>query len=266
MNTIIIPIDFSPGSENAMHYGAQLAGELNASVVLVHIYQVPITMNDMPVMIFSADESKNSADTGLERCREELQQNYPELTIATESRLGSVAEEVHLIAKEKNPLAIVMGSQHTRGLERMLFGSTTASVIRHAHYPVFAIPLGFKKTAIKNIVLAADLEDTPVPLCHKIIELVQLLGASLHIVHVKIKEEAERPEKLLEKMSTLSPFYHSIDNKKVKDGLEKYVQEVNADLLIFLPHEHNLIERMFFKVHTEDIITNTRIPALAIKA
>jgi hypothetical protein len=52
----------------------------------------------------------------------------------------------------------------------------------------------------------------------------------------------------------------------VKDGLEKYVQEVNADLLIFLPHEHNLIERMFFKVHTEDIITNTRIPALAIKA
>src|SRR5215216_929012 len=145
MNTIIIPTDFSPGSENAMHYGAQLAQDLNASIVLVHIFQVPITMNDMPVMVFSADESKNNADTGLNRCREELQQNYPGLTITTESRLGSVAEEVHLIAKEKNPFAIVMGSEHTSGLERILFGSTTASVIRHAHHPVFAIPLGYKK-------------------------------------------------------------------------------------------------------------------------
>jgi nucleotide-binding universal stress UspA family protein len=223
-------------------------------------------MNDMPVMVFSADELKTTADTGLERGLKELQQDYPGLTIITESRLGSIAEEVNLIAKEKNAFAIVMGSEHTKGLERMLFGSTTASVIRHAHHPVFAIPLGFKKTTIKNIVLAADLEDTPEPLSNKIIELVQLLGASLHIVHVKIKDETERPEKLLEKMSALSPSYQSIDNKKVKDGLEKYVQEVNADLLIFLPHEHNLIERIFFKVHTEDIITNTKIPVLAIKA
>jgi hypothetical protein len=44
------------------------------------------------------------------------------------------------------------------------------------------------------------------------------------------------------------------------------VQEVNADMFIFLPHEHNLVERLFFKVHTEEILSDTKIPLLAIKA
>ena len=248
-----------------MHYGAQLAQELGASIVLTHIYQVPITMNDMPVMVFSADESKNTADIGLERCAQELRQSYQDLSITTESRLGAIPEEINNVAQESNSFAIVMGSENTKGFERMLFGSTTASVIRHAHQPVFAIPNGFKKNPIENIVLAADLEDTPEYLSNKIIELLQLFNAKVHIVHVKIKEETERPEHLLEKLKILSPSYQSIDNKKVKDGLEKYVQEVNADLLMFLPHEHNLIERLFFKVHTEEILTNTKIPLLAIK-
>lgn len=266
MNDILITTDFSPGSENAMYYGAELAQELGAAIVLVHIYQVPITMNDMPVMVFTAEESKNNADISLERCRDELKQTYPGLSITTESMLGSITEEINSLAKEKNPFAIVMGSQHTRGMERILLGSTTASVIRHVHYPVFAIPLGYKKKPVKNIVLAADLEDTPVSVSNKIVAITQLLQANLHIVHVKIKEETKRPEALLEKLNVLSPLYTSIDNKKVKDGLEKYVEEVNADLLMFLPHEHNLIERLFFKVHTEDIITDTKIPVLAVRA
>ena len=52
----------------------------------------------------------------------------------------------------------------------------------------------------------------------------------------------------------------------MKDGLLNYVQELKADLIIFLPHEHNLVERLFFKVHTEDILSDTKIPVLAIKS
>lgn len=265
MNPIIIPTDFSEASENAMHYGASLAHQLGVSIVLAHIFQIPVSMNDMPVVVFSADELKKSADAGLERCREELLKNFPALSIKTESRLGSISEELNILAEETDPFAIVMGSHNVKGLERMLFGSTTVSVVRHAHHPVFAIPVNFKKFTASNIVLAADLEDIPDTLSDRIIEMVQQLNARLHIVHVKIKEEAEKPNTLLEKLGALSASYETVEHKKVHNGLKKYVREVNADLLILLPHEHNLTDRLFFKVHTEDIITSMHIPVLAIK-
>ena len=266
MNTILIPTDFSAASENAMHYGAQLAQQLGASVVLAHIYQVPVSMNDMPVMVFSVEELKKTAEIGLDRCLAELQQVHPGLPIRTESRLGSIPDELNNLAGEIDPFVMVMGSHNTKGLERVFFGSTSSSVIRHAHHPVLAVPASFKASAIKNIVLAADLENIPEKLSNRIIEIVQLLQAKLHIVHVKIKDEMETPDALLEKLNALSPSYKSIANKKVKDGLLNYVQEVNADMLIFLPHEHNLVERLFFKVHTEEILSDTKIPLLAIKA
>ncbi len=265
MNTILIPTDFSPASENAMHYGAQLAQELGTSIVLTHIYQVQVSMTDMPIMVFSVEELKKNTENSLERCQRELQQKFPDLSIKAESRLGSVPDELNILADEVNPLFIVMGSHNTKGIERILLGSTSASVIRHAHHPVLAVPIDNKATSIKNIVLAADLDDVPDNLSNKIIEIVNLLKAQLHIVHVKIKEETEKPDALLEKLRVLSPTYESITSKKVKDGLRRYVQEQNADLLIFLPHEHNLVERLFFKVHTEDILSDTNVPVLAIK-
>lgn len=266
MNTILIPTDFSPASENAMHYGAGLAQQLGASVIVTHIYQVPVSMTDMPVMVFSVDELKKTTEASLERCQRDLQNAFPGLSVKTESRLGSIPDELNILAEEFHPLFIVMGTHNTKGLERMLLGSTSASVIRHAHNPVLAVPGHYKATAINNIVLAADLEEVPEKLSNRIIEIVKLLKANLHIVHVKIKDETEKPDALLEKLSLLSPSYKSIANRKVKDGLINYVQELNADLIIFLPHEHNLVERLFFKVHTEDILSDTKIPVLAIKS
>ena len=265
MNSIIIPIDFSLASENAMHYGAQLATRVNTPVILAHIYQLPISMNDMPVLVVSADELKKSADAGLDRCKKELQQRYPSLTIQTESRLGSIPEESNNLAKEEDCLAMVMGTHHMKGLERIIFGSTTASVIRHAHSPVLAVPEEFRKFSFNNLVLAADLEAMPDQLSDKIIEMVQRLNANFHIVHVTTKEEGEKPKALLEKLHLLSPAFQTISGNKVKDALKAYIQEVDADLLIILPHEHNLTDRLFFKVHTEAIIADMQIPVLAIK-
>ena len=85
-------------------------------------------------------------------------------------------------------------------------------------------------------------------------------------MHVKVKEETEKPDKLLQKLASLNATYESIASKKVQDGLLQFVQSHNADLLIFLPHEHNLVERLFFKVHTEDILSATNVPVLAVKA
>lgn len=264
MNRIIIPVDFSPASDNAMHYGAKLAQHIGASILLVHVYQIPVGVNDIQVMMIPADELKNIADTGLNRCRMQLVSAYQGLEIQTESRLGGVNDVLNDLSKEVNPFAIVIGSSGTTGLERLLFGSTAISLIRHATHPVIAVPAEYTHFSINNIVIAADLqEEHPLPYA-RITAIMQKLNAKLHLVHV-VKDGEPDVASILEKFGHLKPEYHAVQHEDVKDGLLNYVSQSAADLLILLPHEHNLMERLFFKLHTEDIVASTRIPVLALK-
>ena len=70
MKTIVVPTDFSASAEHASIYAAELAKSINATVLLLHVYQMPITMSDFPVLIISAEELKNNADKGLQRAKE----------------------------------------------------------------------------------------------------------------------------------------------------------------------------------------------------
>ena len=43
MKTIIIPTDFSAIATNAMRYGIDMATAIKGSILLLHVYQVPVS-------------------------------------------------------------------------------------------------------------------------------------------------------------------------------------------------------------------------------
>lgn len=267
MQTILVPTDFSPSADNATQFAAHLARQVGAGLYLVHVYQIPVTLNDMPVMVLSTDELRRSANEQLQRLQRELQEAFPDVAIQTESRLGTINDELEDICRIATPIALVLGSHGMSGLERMLFGSTTISVMRHTQLPVIAVPNHFKRTGLHRIVLAADLLDLDKIPTQKIISITQLLGAQLHLLHVADKNEKKdrTAEPLLQLLQPLQPTYHVVYNDNVKSGLMQYLEQNSTDLLMVLPHEHNIMERLFFKLHTEDIIKNAPVPVMAIR-
>ncbi|MCU7550950.1 universal stress protein [Chitinophagaceae bacterium LB-8] len=268
MKTLIVPTDFSPAAENAMHYAAHLARQIEAEVLLVHVYQIPVSMNDMPVILVSAEELKKNADESLGRSAQELSNAFPGLNIRTESRLGDVNDELEDMSKDLHPVAIVMGSHGSSGLERLIFGSTTLSVIRDSRYPVIAVPAHYKDFSLQNVVLAADLQEGGNLPVEMITEVMQHLNTSIHIVHVTNKEDPDtelQRDILLNKLQSFSPTYHAVQGENVRDCIIKYLKEEKADLLLVFPHEHNLMERLFFKLHSLDIVKHSTIPVMTIK-
>jgi nucleotide-binding universal stress UspA family protein len=267
MKTILIPTDFSTSADNATIFAAHLAQQINAALLLVHVYQIPVTMNDMPVMVLSADELRRSADEQLARLQREMELQFPGLPVTVESRLGSINDELEDICRQANPVALVLGTHGASGLERMLFGSTTLSVMRHTNLPVIAVPKDHKRYGLRKIVLAADLLDVDKIPARRITEVTQQLGATLDLVHVSVDNNAttQEPAKLLELLQPLQPEFHTVQAKNVKEGLVEYLHETGADLLMVLPHEHNIIERLFFKLHTDDILQNAPVPVMAIR-
>ena len=265
MKTIIIPTDFSSAADNAMHYGAQLAQHLQAQLLLLHVYMVPITMNDMPVLMVTAEELKGGADEGLMRCKGELEAAYAGLVIKTESRLGDVVDELKDMCEHLNPQLVVMGTHGSSGLERILFGSNAVSAIKNIKHPLIVVPAQFSYKQIETVVLAADLNAANENAKFRLLQTLQLLKAQLHIVHVKTEDEKDNIQPaIVQQLQALSPVYNTVENKDISQGLQQYIQQAGADLLLVLPHEHSMLESFFLKLHTKDIVRHAQVPVLTL--
>ncbi|MBK8953866.1 MAG: universal stress protein [Chitinophagaceae bacterium] len=67
MKTIIISTDFSAAATNAMNYAIDMAKAINASVLLFHVYQVPVSISDTPVLLLSVDDLKKMQKKKLQK-------------------------------------------------------------------------------------------------------------------------------------------------------------------------------------------------------
>jgi len=111
MKTLIVPTDFSPVATNAMNFAADMALNINASLLLLHVYQVPVSMSDVPVVLVSADELKKSSEKKLADLKAGLLHiSSGKLKIYTEARLGNIVDELESVCKDVNPFAVVMGT------------------------------------------------------------------------------------------------------------------------------------------------------------
>ena len=260
MQTLVVPTDFSPAADNAMLFAGNLATSMNAKICLLHIYQIPVSMNDVPVMIIPVEELQDIADKALEKAKELLQRHYPSLSIKTQSRLGDINDELNAACKESGPVAIVIGKHSSSGLERLLFGNTSLSIIRHSKTQVIVVPDTVKNYQLKNIGLAVDSSGSAIPE-DKIKQFTSALNAALHIVHVDQKKNSN------EDFNTAVRDNRSvtiIKDDEFVHGIQSFVNEKQIDMIILLPHKHSLVEKIFFKTHTKELMEEISIPVMTI--
>lgn len=272
MKLIILPTDFSPISDNAVKYAADMATTMGMNLMLVNVYQLPISFSEVPLVTISLDQIREISENKLA----ELKQNLETITagsvkIYTESRLGDVGEEITKLTKTLSPFAIIMGTRGTSGAGRFFMGSNSISVISKVEVPVFVIPPGVRFKPFKKVGLATDLEavieNTPVS---KIKAVVQFFDAELHVLNVDYHRRHFTPGTPGETLNMdsllagMNPMYDFIENKNIDEGLNDFAEKNNLDLLITLPKKHSMLERFFEKSTTRELIHETHIPIMCI--
>lgn len=273
MKTIIVPTDFSPTATNAMNFATDMALNINASLMLLHVYQVPVSMTDVPVVLVSAEELKKSSEAKLE----ELKQSITHITsgkvkVYTEARMGDVSDELEDVCKHIKPFAVIMGTKGHSAMERILFGSTTLTAIRHLTWPVIVVPPGKEYgKGIKKIGFACDfqkvVENTPV---HFIKDMVKEFGAELHVLNVDYESKHFKPETpeqsllLHTLLEDMNPNYHFINHVDIEDGINEFAETNNIDLLITIPKKHKLLEGLFKTSSTKQLVTQSHVPVMCV--
>lgn len=271
MKTIVVSTDFSPAAINATNYAADMALAIGADLFLFHVYQIPVAVTDTPLLLVSVDDLKNSAEKKLEHLEKDLHHiTSGQLKIKTEARLGDVNDELEEACKRIDPFAVVMGTTGHSTIDRILFGSTTLSAIKHLTWPVICIPKGTEYgTGIKKIGFACDLREveatTPFP---AILNFVQAFGAELHILNVEPPEPTpdvtEQTALLGTALREVDPQFHFIGHKDVEDGINEFAEKNNLDLLIAIPKKHKLMEGLFKPSSTGQLIRQSHIPVMCV--
>ena len=139
---ILVPVDFSFGSERAVEKAAELARVMDASVELMHVYQLPVfALPDSSITVsptYIADLT-DRAQRALEKHCAQLQADGIEAS--TTLMEGMPAQAIVDHANEIAAEMIVMGTHGHSGFKRFLLGSTAERVVRMASVPVLSVHL-----------------------------------------------------------------------------------------------------------------------------
>ncbi len=140
LRQILVPTDFSETSDKALDFALELAEKFDASVVVMHAFEIPVIGFPDGSIVATADVAariQEASRKGLEATVAARAKRKVKLTSVL--REGPAADEIRSLAEELKVDMIVIGTHGRRGLARALLGSTAENVVRTVHIPILTI-------------------------------------------------------------------------------------------------------------------------------
>lgn len=140
---LLVPTDFSEGSEAAIAYAVELAKPLGAELVVLHTYEIPMVGFPDGTLVATAELASRVLE-GAQQGLRAVEQKHATTGVAmrTVVKQGDTWRTILETADEVGAGMIVMGTHGRRGLPRALLGSVAEKVVRSATCPVLTVHAG----------------------------------------------------------------------------------------------------------------------------
>ncbi len=274
MDHILIPVDFSEVSNNAMNYGLLLAKKTGAKVTLMHSIAYPVADPLGPVYQESSypegSKMEEIARGQMENLLTEVKNgNGKELQVDAITPMGFPGEEIIRESKDNQYDLLVMGTKGKEGMAKAILGSTTRKVVDEAQTHILVIPENLTPSPVKKIAYATDYHENDTKAIGQLKEWAKPFDASLEIVHIGTEDEEgssskETLKEALEATNNLAslPFHQIERQKDIVEDLEAYAHEGKVDMLAVLNRNMNIFGRIFDPSLSKKLVFHTDIPVL----
>jgi len=133
--TVIVPVDFSGESAEAIHVGLEAAGDPSR----LHLVHVLVSLDDLSPVVALGDVSDESRRAQVIEKLEELAEASGIAGAERAVLIGTPGLEITDYATARNADLIVIPSHGYHGMKRLVLGSVTERVIRHAKCSVLVL-------------------------------------------------------------------------------------------------------------------------------
>jgi nucleotide-binding universal stress UspA family protein len=276
MKKILVPVDFSIPSENALKVAAKLAIKNKAELHILHVIELAeslfgteqFNVNDEQILFFMKMANKKFIEF--------LDKDYlKDITTVEHVEPGSTSRIISEVVEKNDIDMVVIGSSGASGLEEIVIGSNTEKVVRFSKVPVMVIKNELKDINIKNAVFASNFELENMEAYQTAKAFVDSFKAKMQLLYVNLPgNQFYSTTEIQEHMRT---FLNKMEVPLTRDNIEIYndysleqgvlngARSLKADLIIIPTHGRKGISHFFNGSVGEDVVNHSELPVLTLK-
>ncbi len=271
MKDILVPVDFSDASFNAISHAAFIANAFNARLTLVHAYAGTSKFDkSADAKVYDSLEELDSANEKF--LKAEIDGIARKFTVKIKGivQKGKPVTVITEVAEKIKPGLIILGMKG-KGESNSRFGSTTTSMIAKTSVPLLVVPKNASYQTINSVTLASDFNDEKMLVNFPLLEkIIAKFDPFIQILNVQKKDSKLSAEMIAGKMSTglmWDKYNHSfniIEKDDIEEGINKFLKKHKTDLLIMVARKRNFFTKIFEPSHTKKMTYQTKIPLLVL--
>lgn len=271
MKTILVPTDFSRYARNAIRYALDLSRELNARLLLYHVYQVSVPITEVPMVVLPDFEIDRLNHKKMDALVRDIRKKA-DGAVEVEGRIGhgTTVTRIASFIKEENIDLVVMGTRGANSVLDRLLGTNTAALMKQASCPVLAVPSNAKFKGFRQILYASDHSSQKAVFSSFLLDLARKFEVELVVLNVKkdhqsnVGNEIEVPVQI----RAHYPYDHykfvSIVEDNPGQGIEGFVRRSKPQLIAVTVRKRALVESFLHRSIIKQLAYNLPVPLLAL--
>ena len=277
LKNILVPLDFSESSLNALETAIVIARQHSASILLLNVVDTRLMFGFSGVSYISEKTIERIAKVSakmLASVVENVKQKH-QLTCTALVKVGLVPLSIINAAFDNKSDLIVLGTHGVSGFRDLFIGTTAQEVVKIATCPVLTVPGNRKWTSFEKILFPVyEIAGTlgKYDLMHKIIGTGY---SSLKIVMLA-KPQATAGGELLSRLA--NELWQELSNREIKDpgnlvfcendaaAVLKMSLSSQADMVVIGLSGNTTFKEFFIGPFEQHIVNHASMPVLSLRS
>ena len=277
MRKILIPVDFSENSWNALTCALQYFKYEKADIYILHAYADQVYANTTVVSKESLEDYKKvceiEVNQQLEATLQKIQDHFPnpKHTFIPKTLFESLIDAADDFVEEENIDLIVMGTKGKTNDSKITYGSHTLQMLKYVTCPVLGIPSEYIYERPTQIVFPSNFM---VPYKNRELKLLSCLAksyrATIHLLYLsnydRLSLRQEDNKALIEYgLGDNTIQYVRRDYGPIAKTINTYIEAEGIEMIVMVNSRHSYMEELLNQSSIDSISLNTKIPLLVFQ-
>jgi nucleotide-binding universal stress UspA family protein len=273
MKKILIPVDFSEQSEEALKVAAQIARKHKCELILLHLLELPEQKSPISGKNHTIPEIMLHKEQLTKKLETLMETKYLEgLSLYQAFGFDKVTEGIIDCSLKNDVDLIIMGSKGTSGFDEIFVGSNTEKVVRLSSIPVLVIKKSLEEFKAEKFIFASDFSKDKKESFKKVLRFVDLFQSKLALVMIctpynfKTTSEAEKTiAEFTAGFDIKNYTSHIYNDNNVENGILHFAQSIDADMIAICTYGKSALSRLLNGSVSESVTNHAIRPLLTFK-
>ena len=276
IKNILVPLDFSEASLNALDAAIAIAKQQNATITLLNVADSSLIFGFKSVHYISektidsiVDVSTRMLDSLLMTLNEKHQLNF-----TSKVRVGLVPQSITNTASEIDADLIIMGTHGVSGFREFFIGSTAQNVVKISSCPVLTIPPNKKWLEFKKILFPIRPVKGVMEKYDFLRKIIANTNASMDVLFL-VPTYDETEKQLLKnlvkdiKVKVVNDHIRVSGTLKIGEKMPQAVLKrsklIDADMIVITAKTDTDFKQFFIGPFEQQIVNHATMPVLSIR-